>query len=67
MKFEGNWQIYEMELWNEDYLNMEVQAYLQIDARGSGNFQFGLVIGDIDGELVTQGTRISHKGSDRHL
>ena len=27
MKFEGTWLIYEMELWDEDYLNMEVKAF----------------------------------------
>lgn len=41
-----------MENWDEDYFNMEVQAYIEIDKRGSGEFQFGLVRGSIDGELV---------------
>ena len=41
-----------METWDEDYFNMEVQAYIEINERGSGDFQFGLVIGSIDGELV---------------
>jgi hypothetical protein len=31
---------------------MEVQAYLEIDERGSGDFQFGLVTGAIDGQIV---------------
>jgi hypothetical protein len=26
MKFVGTWHIYEMEMWDEDYFNMEVQA-----------------------------------------
>ena len=51
MKFIGTWHIYEMEGWDEDYFNMEVQAYLRIDAKGLGDFQFGLVSGQIDGEL----------------
>jgi hypothetical protein len=53
MKFEGIWHITEMENWDEDYFNMEVQAYIEIDERGSGDFQFGLVTGAIDGELTT--------------
>jgi hypothetical protein len=53
MKFEGIWHITKMENWDEDYFNMEVQAYLEIDERGSGDFQFGLVTGAIDGELTT--------------
>jgi hypothetical protein len=52
MKFEGTWHITEMENWDEDYFNMEVQAYIEIDERGYGDFQFGLVTGQIDGEVV---------------
>ena len=52
MKFEGIWHIKEMENWDEDYCNMEVQAYIEIDERGAGDFQFGLVTGAIDGEIA---------------
>ncbi|MBV8883814.1 MAG: hypothetical protein JO235_07415 [Chroococcidiopsidaceae cyanobacterium CP_BM_RX_35] len=52
MEFAGTWHIYEMENWDEDYFNMEVQAYIEIDERGTGDFQFGLVTGQIDGEVV---------------
>lgn len=52
MKFAGIWHIYEMELWDEDYFNMEVQAYISIQEDGSGDFQFGLVTGEIDGKVV---------------
>lgn len=52
MKFTGTWHIYEMENWDEDYFNMEVQAYIEINERGAGDFQFGLVTGQIDGEVV---------------
>ena len=52
MKFEGIWHITEMENWDEDYFNMEVQAYIEIDERGSGDFQFGLVTGAIDGQIA---------------
>jgi hypothetical protein len=54
MKFEGTWHITEMENWDEDYFNMEVQAYIEIDKRGMGDFQFSLVAGQIDGELVKE-------------
>jgi hypothetical protein len=56
MKFTGTWHIYEMEMWDEDYFNMEVQAYLKIDSEGHGDFQFGLVSGQIDGEIVKEGS-----------
>ena len=56
-EFEGRWRIYEMELWDEDYFNMDVKAYIEVDARNMGRFQFGLVSGQIDGEIVEEGDR----------
>lgn len=50
--FTGTWHIYEMEAWDEDYFNMDVQAYIRIDPNNLGVFQFGLVSGGLDGKLV---------------
>mgnify|MGYP000602844378 CR=1 FL=1 len=50
-KYVGTWHIYEMELWDEDYFNMEVQAFIEIEEDGLGYFQFGLVSGQIDGRI----------------
>ena len=47
----GPWHITDMEMWDEDYFNMEVQAYIQIEEDGFGDFQFGLVSGSLDGHL----------------
>ncbi len=55
MKLTGLWHISEMELWDEDYFNMEVQAYVEVDERGCGKFQFGLVCGSMDGDLIPGG------------
>ena len=55
MNYAGLWHITEMETWGDDYLNMEVQAYIRIRRDGGGEFQFGLVRGQIDGELVKTG------------
>ncbi len=52
MDFTGEWHIYEMEQWDEDYFNMDVQAYIMIEPDNMGHFQFGLVYGDIDGRIV---------------
>ena len=52
MKYAGLWHITEMEMWDEDYLNMELQAFIRIKREGRGEFQFGLVSGQIDGEVV---------------
>jgi len=58
MQFTGTWHIYEMSMWDEEYFNMEVQAYIQIDELGSGNFQFGLVIGDIDSNNIIDSSSV---------
>jgi hypothetical protein len=50
--YQGTWHIYEMEMWDEDYFNMEVQAYIEIKPNNLGSFQFGLVNGQIDGKVV---------------
>ncbi len=54
MQLTGVWHIYEMSMWDEEYFNMEVQAYIQIDEQGCGDFQFGLVVGDIDGIIIKE-------------
>ena len=46
--FKGRWQIVTMTEWDEDYLNEEVEAYIEFDADDLGSFQFGYVQGDID-------------------
>ena len=51
-EFIGRWHIDWMETWSEDYFNMEVQAYIEINKKNMGKFQFGLVSGYLDGEVV---------------
>lgn len=51
MKFAGTWHIRDMDTWDEHYFNMEVQAYIQIESNNLGTFQFGLVSGQLDGEV----------------
>jgi hypothetical protein len=55
MRYAGTWHILEMEQWDEDYFNMEVQAFLHIEPNGMGHFQFGLVSGALDGEVLKTG------------
>src|SRR5690242_8885921 len=47
----GLWHITEMELWDADYVDMEVMAYIRVDENGRGEFQFGLVHGEMDCEF----------------
>jgi hypothetical protein len=49
--FVGTWHIYEMSEWDENYFNMETQAYIEIQTNNLGTFQFGLVYGSLDGYL----------------
>jgi hypothetical protein len=51
----GTWHIYDMELWDEEYFNMEVQAYITVKSQAVGDFQFGLVSGGMDGEFSGSG------------
>ena len=41
----GIWEIQEMDMWDEDYFNMEVQAFVEIKENKTGEFHFGLVTG----------------------
>lgn len=49
--FVGKWHITGMELWDDDYVNMERRAFIEIEPDNQGAFQFGLVRGEIDGCL----------------
>ena len=63
--FIGTWHIYEMEMWDEDYFNMERQAYVKIRSNTLGTFQFGLIEGDIQGRLEEDGRfTFNWEGSD---
>ncbi|MCW8908629.1 MAG: hypothetical protein OQL28_15420 [Sedimenticola sp.] len=53
--FAGKWRIVEMEVWDQDYVDMEVSGHIHIGSDGAGRFQFGLVTGDIDGRVEQGG------------
>ena len=46
--FTGLWHIVSMQMWDEDYINEEVQAFIEFEANGTGHFQFGYVQGYMD-------------------
>lgn len=46
--FTGRWHIVSMDEWDEEYLNEEVQAFIEFDDKGLGEFQFAYVRGDLD-------------------
>lgn len=44
----GKWQIVEMELWDKDFIDLEVPGYITFQKDSLGHFQFGAVQGEID-------------------
>ena len=46
--FEGRWRIVSISAWEDDYLDEEVQAFIEFDEKGGGSFQFGYIQGQID-------------------
>ncbi len=57
-QFVGKWRIVEMEVWDQDYVDMEVPGYIRIDSDGTGRFQFGLVSGVMDGRVEQCGNAL---------
>lgn len=49
--FTGHWHIVSMSQWDEEYINAEVPAFIEFDARGTGRFQFGYVRGNLTGKI----------------
>ncbi len=46
--YRGRWRIVEMEMWSQDFVDMEVEGFFLFDKDNLGLFQFGLVQGRID-------------------
>lgn len=46
--FEGRWRITSMEMWDQDFVDAEVEGYFEFGPDGLGSFQFGYVCGGID-------------------
>ncbi len=49
--YPGRWRIVSMECWDADYFDMEVAAHITIEDDLSGEFQFGCVLGQMNGRL----------------
>ena len=46
--FEGRWRITWMDQWDQDYVDEEVEGYIEFQPQNCGSFQFGYVQGQID-------------------
>lgn len=52
--FVGAWRITSMSAWEDEYLDEEVEAYIEFNERGGGAFQFGYIQGTIDYRATTR-------------
>ena len=43
--FEGRWSITWMDQWGQDYVDAEVEEFIEFEPKGLGFFQFGYVQG----------------------
>lgn len=51
------WRITHMESWESNYVDAEVKAFIRVDPKGHGEFQFGYVSGWMDHRLVDRDGR----------
>jgi hypothetical protein len=62
--FVGRWRIVWMEMWDQDFVDMEVPGHFPFESEGRGNFQFGLVQGDMDCRVGGGRVEFSWSGND---
>ena len=46
--YSGKWRIIEMEMWDQDFIDLETEGHFTFDKDELGSFQFGAVQGQID-------------------
>ena len=51
----GKWRIIEMEMWDQDFIDLETEGHFLIEKDGLGSFQFGLIRGQIDYRIEKTG------------
>ena len=51
----GKWRIIEMEMWDQDFVDMETEGHFTFEKDKTGDFQFGLVKGQIDFRIEKNG------------
>ncbi len=52
--FIGRWRITRMDLWDQDFVDAEVEGFFEFDSNGTGHFQFGYVSGGMDWRPATR-------------
>jgi hypothetical protein len=49
---EGRWEIVSMTEWDMEYIEEELQPFIEFERSGTGVFQFGYVYGEMDCQLT---------------
>jgi hypothetical protein len=66
--FIGRWRIVSMSAWDDEYLDEEVQAFIELADKGTSSFQFGYVQGTLDHRTTNRSSEpaveFSWEGSD---
>ena len=52
--FVGRWRIISMSAWDDEFLDEEVEAYIEFNDRDWGDFHFGNVQGQMDCRYTTR-------------
>lgn len=62
----GKWRIVEMESWSKDFIDAEMEGYIEFLADGTGEFHFGYVHGYMNCHYSSNGAEVdfSWEGND---
>jgi len=52
--FAAHWRIVSMSNWDQDFVDEEEEGYFKLDSKGSGEFHFGYVHGQMDVRMTTR-------------
>jgi hypothetical protein len=52
--FAERWRIVSMSAWDEEFIDEEEEGYIEFDQKGSGQFHFGYVHGQMNCRLTTR-------------
>lgn len=63
-KLLGKWRITSMELWDAAFIDLIGPGYIRFDADGGGEFAFGAVQGEIDGQSSSRSVHFTWAGND---
>jgi hypothetical protein len=62
--FVGRWRIVSMSQWEDEYLDEEVEAYIEFNERQGGSFQFGYIQSVMDYREGQPAAEFSWEGGD---